>query len=325
LKHRTTVAALLATAAILIGACADSTTTAPAPSMDFTTNTTFKVRNPKTHVLEVVPRPTFSGGGENVMAAITGSGSMQATILPANSPGMSAGKDGSITYTYTDSARNTHHAIFLYAGAGPPTAVQSYVNTKLVSVTALTWTRVPGGYYNSKQVLQAVSRSGTALGSYTEIGEVEVVTAPCNPKVDPNCGPPKMVLNTGPNMMQKGLGYLGLALANVCFPSDALAQFGMHFADCALQWFAWGFAFAGVYGAAASDLAAPGAVALAVSAWGLASVALKLLVDCMVQHDQTASTGAIGGGGGAGGGGSDGDKICEMGSFAAHCTTPFTL
>jgi len=54
-----------------------------------------------------------------------------------------------------------------------------------------------------------------------------------------------------------------------------------------------------------------------------------LLIDCMIANDTVASGGFGGSGGFASGGGTGGAgggyNDCLEGSYAAHCTTPFTL
>jgi hypothetical protein len=54
-----------------------------------------------------------------------------------------------------------------------------------------------------------------------------------------------------------------------------------------------------------------------------------LLIDCMIAND-SVSSGGFGGAGGSGtgggtGGASGGSTDCLEGSYAAHCTTAFTL
>ena len=69
-----------------------------------------------------------------------------------------------------------------------------------------------------------------------------------------------------------------------------------------------------------------------IGALGTAAAMEDLLIDCMIANDSVASGGFGGsgggfasGGGGTGGTGGGGYNDCLEGSYAAHCTTPFTL
>lgn len=173
----------------------------------------------------------------------------------------------------------------------------------------------------SKSVTSMFSKSGTALASYTLVGEYTQTTAPCNPRINPSCPPAQTVRNVGP--MQKAIGYAALALAYSCAPADALAQWGMNFADCFGEWMLYGAAVASLYASAGLTLDGVGLATIG-AAYGAAVWAMKALVDCMVAHDRTASSGFGGGGAaGAGTGGGGNDPTCDSGG--AGCLEAYVL
>jgi hypothetical protein len=320
---------LVASAAIVLGvtSCTDSArTTAPGDAPQyFVTTTQLSMLNPKTHAMEVVPQEQTN----RVMASIvTGGTTQDVAVIPTSARGISQGGSGSLVYDFKDSTGRMHHSVLLYGGSGPPMAVQAYMNKKLISTTALTWTRTSGGYYNSKSVMRVVNpNTGGQVGEYTQIGELTTTTKPCNPKLTDNCGPQQTVRRVSP--IQKAIGLAVYGLAKACASTAAAQGCSYCFSECFQWWLIWAYSFGQVYSAAAADLAVPGAAMAALTQIGFASIALQGLVDCMVKADSRArgfsSAGTGMGGGGTGGGAPASDKTCLEGSFAAHCTTAFTL
>jgi hypothetical protein len=333
MHHRIAITTVAA-AALIFGACADQEggarlSTEPregAPMLNAVTTRSAAIVNPRSHRLETVTAASTPGG---VSASIVGGTSVSASYamqVGAYEPGI-APTYGEGSWTFTDSLKHLHKIVLLYrTGGGPPAAMQHYTDGSLVSTTAYTWMKTSTGYLRTRSFMQSV-RNGTLVGTYT--------TVTTFPKSPINPGPVQTVqLEPRPDVspVQRTLGAVAYALAFAFAPQDATAQ-GFYFYACRQQWLHYVGSAALLSGAAAALAAAPELTPLLVTTFVglLASTAAleDLLIDCMIANDSLASggfgsggyAGAGGGTGGAGGGYDD----CFQGSYAAHCTTPFTL
>lgn len=309
MRHRLVKIAIAATTLLTV-ACATERLLEPTP-MRFATTSSMSVMNPKTHQLETVTVPplrTVPG----VSASYVGSGTDGAVLVATGAPGL-APSSGHVSYSYSDSLHRANKVVVIYRpGGGPPAATYHFLGTQLISTTALSWAHISGGWYISRATTSLVSPTGTTLGSYTLASTYTQTTQPCTKTVTTNCGPPQMV--RGPVSPARRLaGYAALALAYSCAPTDALAQWGMHFADCFDQWLLYGIAMAALYGTAGLVPDGPG-IAMMASVYGAAVYALKQLVDCMVSHDNAAA--AFGGGGSGAAGGAGDNASCDNGGLS---------
>jgi len=310
-------AALLAAMAV---ACSDSTNPEVSPTA-YQSQASIQILNPKTGELT-----TYAPGFK------TGSGVMLSTTAPTQAPAMliadndaSVSKSGPahLSVTTYDAQSHKNQIIYLYSQAGPPTAIQHYIDGKLITETKNTWTKISGGWYRSLTTLQVINpTSGAILGSEAVQGTYTVVTKPCNPaQPGTNCAPPQVVINNAP-LTHKLAGYAGLAIANIFAPADALAQSGLPglFGPCTTEWLKYQAAGLALAIAAVALAACPECLiteaAFAAAMYACAEAENSLL-DCELK-----SQGYAGGGGGSGGAGSGGggDWGCGAGIVTQACT-----
>ena len=331
MHHRIAVIAV-AVIALTIAACADQEggsrlSTEPGnatPALDFVTRGSAAVVNPRSHRLETVAPASTPDG---VSASIVGSTSTSYAIqVGSYEPGISTSA-GSGSWTFTDSLKHVQKIVLLYrTGGGPPAAMQHYTDGALVSTTAYVWLKTATGYLRTRSYMQYV-RNGALVGTYTTVTDL--------PKSPLTPGPVQTVRLVHPPTVspaQRTLGSVAYALAFAFAPQDATAQ-SFYFYACRQQWLHYAGSAALLSGAAAAVVAAPELTpALATSFVGLLATTAAmedLLIDCMIANDSVASGGFGGSGGFASGGGTGGAgsgyNDCLEGSYAAHCTTPFTL
>jgi hypothetical protein len=239
--------------------------------------------------------------------------------VASSAPGV-ARTGGRASWSFIDDAKHVQKLVMLYrTGGGPPAAVQHYTDGVLVSTTAFAWAKTPTGWVRTRSYLQ-VLRSGALVGTYT------TTSVPAPPSK--GGGPIQTVqLDRAPaaGAMQKTLGGIAYALAFAFAPQDATAQ-GFYFYSCRQEWLRYAAAAAVLAGTAAAIAAAPEFTPALLTAFAAAlatTAALEdVLIDCMLRHDSVST-----GGFGSGGGGSwpPGKWDCFEGSYAAHCTTAFTI
>jgi len=314
-----------AAAVLVVAACADQEGgrwlgTEPgegAPTVRYETRTSAAVVNPKTHRLETVTAgPVASGVSASVVGVSVTTDGLQVAL---KAPGV-AYTAGSASWTFTDSTMHVHKIVFLYrVGGGPPAAMQHYTDGKLVSTTAYSWTKTSSGWARTRSYMQSV-RNGVLVGTYTTTSVVRTTSGgyPQTVRLD---RPPAV------SPLQRALGSIAYAAAFAFAPQDATAQ-GFYFYACRQQWLRYAGAAAVLAGAAAALAAAPELTPILITTFigALATTAAleDALIDCMIANDSLASGGfGSGTGGSAGSGGVD--DSCLEGSYAAHCTTAFTL
>lgn len=293
--------------------------------LGYVTTRSAAIVNPRTHRLETVSAASTPNG---VSASIAGGTTLSSTnVMQVGSyePGV-APASGQGSWTFTDSLNHLHKIVLLYrTGGGPPAAMQHYTDGALVSTTAYSWLKTSTGYLRTRSYMQSV-RNGSLVGTYTTL-----TTLPKSPLNPGPVQPVRLEHVPGVSPIQRTLGTVAYALAFAFAPQDATAQ-GFYFYACRQQWLHYGVAAALLSGAAAAIAAAPELTPALVTAFiatlGTAAAMEDLLIDCMIANDSVASggfgSGGYGGGGGTGGAGG-GYNDCLEGSYAAHCTTPFTL
>jgi len=332
MQHRTAISAIVA-AALIVGACSDQAggnplSTEPAtapPAATYVTTTSVAIVNPKTHRLETVTTHTAPAGvSASIAGGTTTYNGMQ--VFP-NEPGV-APVAGHGSWTFTDTLKRVQNLVFLYrTGGGPPAAMQHYTNGVLVSTTAFVWGKTTQGWVRTRSYMQSV-RNGSLVGTYTTVTSIAPSGTGTTPVQPVRFDRPPVV---GP--VQHALGTVAYALAFAFAPRDATAQF--YFYDCRQEWLRYAGAAALIAGAGAALAAAPELTPVLltgfIAALATAGAMEDVLIDCMLAHESVASGGfgtggfSFGGGGGGTGSGSAGDTDCLEGSYAAHCTTPFTL
>lgn len=322
MQHRIAIMAGAA-AAFIIAACADQAggkrlSTEPGdtnPVVRYVTSGSAAIVNLKTHRLETVtPGPGRSGVSASV---VVGGSSGDGLQVASNAPGV-ARMGGRASWSFIDDAKHVQKIVMLYRIGGPPAAVQHYTDGVLVSTSAYTWAKTQLGWVRTRSYMQSV-RNGALVGTYTTTtvaakpgtgGPIETVRREHAPALGP---------------VQKALGTLAYGLAFAFAPQDATAQ-GFYFYPCRQEWLKYGGSAALLSGAAVTLAAAPELTPVLVTTFiGLlaTTAALEdLLIDCMLRND-SLSSGGFGGGGSAGWPPEKWD--CFDGSYAARCTTAFTL
>lgn len=324
MKHRMAFAALAASA-IIAGACADRDggerlMTEPSGGkamVSYVTSSSAAFVDPRTHRLTPV---TADASHTGVSASISaGSISTTAFQLSDNDPGI-ARTGGKAIYKFTDDSHHQQAIVLLYRSTGgPPAAMQHYTDGVLVSTTAYGWSRTSSGWLRTQSVMQSL-RNGVLVGTYS------TATAPAKP--GSGGGPVETVmLERAPvaSPMQKAVGAFAYGLAFALGPEGAKAQTYSVY-DCRIDWLRY-VGSAVVLAAAASAIgAAPVLTPILISAFvaALTSTAIyeDQLLDCILSHQSLAS-GSFGSGGASTW--PSGKWDCFDGSYAAHCTTAFTL
>jgi hypothetical protein len=324
MKHRMAFAAMAA-CAIIAGACADQDggerlMTEPSggrPVVSYVTSSSAAIVDPRTHRLTAV---TADASHDGVRASISaGSVSTTAFQVLDNEPGV-ARIGGRTIYKFTDDSHHVQEIVLLYRSTGgPPAAMQHYVDGVLVSTSAFGWMRTSGGWLRTQRVMQSL-RNGVLVGTYT------TATAPGKP--GSGGGPVQTVmLEHAPvaSPLQKVVGAFAYGLAFALGPDDAKAQtFSIY--DCRLEWLRY-VGSAVVLAAAGSAVGvAPALTPILISTFVAALTTTAIyedqLLDCILLHQGLAA-------GGFGSGGAStwpsGKWDCFDGSYAAHCTTAFTI
>ncbi|MEP7067098.1 MAG: hypothetical protein ABI889_13770 [Gemmatimonadota bacterium] len=326
LHHGITVLAVFATA-FVVGACADregggrlpTEPGATTPVAHYVTSRSASVVNPQTHALEVVGAESGPGG---VSASIVGGSTISDGMeVSFGEPGV-ANIGGRASWAITDTTRHVQKIVFLYrAGGGPPATMQHYIDGVLVSTTAYSWVKTTTGWVRTRSYMQAV-RNGALVGTYTTTTALAMITPG---------GPAQTVrLERSPGVapLQRALGAAAYALAFAFAPQDATAQ-GFYFYACRQEWLRYAAAAAVLSGTAAAIVAAPELTPALLTGFAAAlatAAAMEdLLIDCMLAHDSVASGNLSGSAGGGSTAWPTGKWECFEGSYAAHCTTAFTL
>jgi hypothetical protein len=326
MQHRIAVMALAA-GALIIAACADQNggrrlATEPGdtnPVVRYLTSRSAAIIDPKSQLPIDMTSDAWRGRG-GVSASVVGGTSTDAGMqIASNAPGV-ARTGGRASWSFIDDAKHVQQIVMLYrTGGGPPATVQHYTDGVLVSTTAFSWARTSTGWVRTRSYLQVV-RGGALAGTYT------TTSVPAPP--GKGGGPAQMVrLDRAPTVspVQRALGSVAYALAFVFAPQDATAQ-GFYFYQCRQEWLRYGGAAAVLAGASAAIVAAPEFTPALLTAFAaaLATTAAfeDALIDCMLRYD-SLSTGSFSSGGS--GSWPPGKADCLEGSYAAHCTTAFTL
>jgi hypothetical protein len=326
MKHRIAVAACAAVALFAV-ACSDTDTrglaTEPGPSA-LDRNTHYST----TGVAAVVGANHLRASAS--VAAPSGQG--DPLIVNSGEPGIAKG-GGYRLSSFIDGSKHRHTIAMLYpVSGGPPVAVQHYVDGKLVSTNAFTWSRAGSQWVRTRSFLQSV-RDGRLYGTYT------TTTSAGGPVTPPGGGGgPKPTVRlthpAPPNALQRALGTAAYDLAFAFAPDEANAQ-SPAFSECSQQWLRFAGALAAVISIELSiaemPVITPVAYGQLASALAALAAAEDALLDCVLAHQPTPlidnwSTGmGSGSGGGSGSGSGGGSKDCLEGSYAAHCSTALTL
>lgn len=327
MNHRIAIAAVTMVAATLTAAaCADSSAGPRTPPAQYSTTESFQILNPNTGVLTEYKQGIRSAPGVSLstMAPV----SAPAMLIADNNPSVSRVGAYHLGVHTVDDKKHAHDIIYLYAGSGPPTAVQHYLDGKLVTETKNTWVGISGGWYRSLTTLQVLNpTNGKVLSSMAIVGTYTAVTKPCNPKIT-YCAPPRIVMNDHIPMGRRMMGYAGLGFANLFAPADALAQSGIPglFGPCTQEWLTYqaaGLALA-VSAVALAGCPECGATeALFAAAMYACAKAEDALLNCELRSQGYADAGGGGGGGlgaGSASGGGGGDyNGCGNGIVTEAC------
>jgi len=324
MNHRLIIAAAAMVAATLTAvACADSSAGPSAAPAQFGSTESIRILNPKTGVLTEYKQGLHSVPG--VSLSTTYAAPAPAMLIADNNPSVSRVGAYHLGVHTVDANNHSHDIMYLYAYSGPPTAVQHYIDGKLVTETRNTWVKISGGWYRSLTTLQVLNpTNGTVLSSRAVVGTYTVTTQTCNPKIT-NCPPPNIVMNDRTPMGRRMAGWAGLAFANAFAPADALAQTGIPsiFGPCTQEWLTYqaaGLALA----AAALALAACPECAVTEAAFAAAMYACAkaedALLNCELRAQGYADAGTGDGGSAGGGGGGSGDyNGCGGGIVTEAC------
>lgn len=304
------VAALIVAGGIV--ACTDAT--APVET-GYSTTVELRVLNRTTGQLELVAPTALNVKGLALSTAAPQS--LPAFSVSNTSPLLSKGFVSS-SVDYKDAHGVPNHVKEFWCRTGGPVCSHYHTaNGKLLSATAFTWTPVAGGFLNTRATTTFYAPSGSAIGSNTVVGTYTVATKPCNYHGPTPCPPAQMVQNR----VRHAFGSAVLRLAMVT-SSPALAQFGMHFLDCPLEWAAYLGAALSLEGAAAAPPPLDGAAA--GGAYVTMGIALWYLEKCMLKGDTGPSPLFPGGGGGGGSNGLAGSQEDDCSSGGAGCLVLYT-
>ncbi|HLB10949.1 MAG TPA: hypothetical protein VK617_15520 [Gemmatimonadaceae bacterium] len=330
--------AAIAVAALIIGACADRGDgasrlfTEPGwevgkgdAQLNYVATASASVVDPRTHRLQPVRESVKRSPG--VSASITAGGTGSLLLVPFGSPGL-AKTSGYYAMRFTDQSLHKHTVILLYSlFGGPPAAMQHYVDGAISSTTTYSWKKVTAGWLRTTSFTRAV-RSGTLVGTYS-------TTTTTTTGVPPSGGggpaiPVRLEHQPQPNGVQRLLNSVAYSLAFTLAPQDASAQIvSPAIGACLQEWLKYAAAAGVVVGIEAliaeAPVLTPFLAAQLATALALLGAAEDLLLNCLISHQPGTFMFFGGGGGGAGAGSGGGDSDCLAGSYAAHCTTPFTL
>lgn len=333
MKHRIAVAAIAA-AALIAGACGERDGgTSPLftePGVSgrepaYITTGSASIVDPRTHQLRVVKPSDASAAGVSASIA-SASGSGAAFRVTNGSPGIEK-SEGYKIMKFVDASKRQHALVMLYPHfGGPPVAVQHYVDGVLASTTAYQWQRTSWGYQRASSLMRVVQK-GQLVGTYSTTTTI----TPTNPGNGGGGGPAipvRLERPDSPHGFDRVLGGVAYALAFSLAPQDASAQ---TMGVCTQEWLRFAAATATLIAIEFIVFEAPMLTPLLMSQYASAVAlemsALDALLNC-VFNNWSGPEQFYGGGGGPSGGGSAGggvDNTCLEGSYAAHCTTPFTL
>ncbi|MEO6211055.1 MAG: hypothetical protein ABIQ10_13130 [Gemmatimonadaceae bacterium] len=333
MKHRMGVAAIAATA-LIAGACGERdggsaplftepgiSGSAPA----YITTTSASIVDPRTKQLRVV-KPSELATAPGVSASIAAGGMGQGLQLANGAPGI-AKSDGYYVEKFVDASKHQHALVLLYGHfGGPPAAVQHYVDNALVSTTTYAWQKTSTGWLRTASLTRAVQK-GQLVGTYSTTTTTTTPTTPGKGGGGPAI--PVRLERPAPRGLDRVLGRVAYALAFSLAPQDASAQASPAFGACAQEWLRFAAAAAIVIGLDFVIADMPAVTPLIMSQFAAALAQLgaaeDALLKCVLEH-QPGTFQFFGGGAGPGGGAGGGvDNTCLEGSYAAHCTTPFTL
>lgn len=334
MRHRIAITALAA-AALIAGACADQgagshgLATEPGSGESPTGNDNYSTTGIATVV--VGPKQRLQGGKASASSVgasasvVAGSGTLPVVIIEDGLPGL-APRGGRVTNSFVDASLHHHTLSVLYgANGGPPAAIQHYVDGALVSTNAFTWQHTTRGWVRTRSYLQTV-RHGTLAGSYISTTTITGGSGGGGATMA------RADRITPPGALRRLVGYAAYRLAFAFAPQDASAQ-NLALTACRQQWLKYAAAAAVVAGLTAVIVDMPVITPLVITQFGgalaLLAAAEDALLECVLANQPTplmnnwGTTGGSGGGGAGGGGTPPAD--CLAGSYAAHCTTPFTL
>ncbi len=334
MKHRMAVAAIAA-AALIIGACADrgdgtsrlftepgGETGKSEAQVNYVTTSSASVVDPRTHRLQPVRESVKRSAGVTASIAASGTGSL--LLVPFGSPGL-AKTSGYYAMRFTDQSLHKHTVILLYSlFGGPPAAMQHYINGSVASTTTYSWQKTSTGWLRTTSFTRAI-RSGTLMGTYSTTTTAVPPSGGGGPAI-----PVRLEHQPQPNGVQRLLNGVAYSLAFTLAPQDASAQIVSPAINaCMQEWLKYAAAAGVVVGIEAVIAEAPVLTAFLAAqlatALALLGAAEDLLLNCLIANQPGTFMFFGGGGGGAGTGSGGGDSDCLAGSYAAHCTTPFTL
>jgi hypothetical protein len=334
MKHRMAIAAIAA-AALIIGACADRGDgasrlfTEPGGEggkgdvqVSYVTTSSAAVVDPRTHRLQVVRQDVQRAGG--VSASITAGGTGSLLLVPNGSLGI-ARSSGYYAMRFTDQSMHKHTLLLLYSSfGGPPAALQHYVDGAIASTTTYSWQKVSTGWLRTASLTREV-RSGALVGTYSTTTTIVPTGGGGGPAI-----PVRLEHQPQPNGVQRLLNSVAYSLAFTLAPQDASAQIASPaLGACLQEWLKYAAAAGVVVGIEALIAAAPALTPILaaqfITAAALLVAAEDMLLRCLIANQPGTFMYFGGGGGGAGTGSGGGDSDCLEGSYAAHCTTPFTL
>ena len=334
MKHRMAIAAIAA-AALVIGACADRGDgasrlfTEPGGEggkgdvpVNYVTTGTASIVDPRTHRLQPVRQSAERSGG--VSASITAGGTGSLLLVPNGSPGL-AKTSGYYAMRFTDKSLHKHTVVILYSlFGGPPAAMQHYVDGAIASTTTYSWQKVSTGWLRTTSFTRAV-RSGALVGTYSTTTTAVPPSGGGGPAI-----PVRLEHQLQPNGVQRLLNSVAYSLAFTLAPQDASAQIvSPAIGACLQEWLKYAAAAGVVVGIEAliaeAPVLTPILAAQLATALALLAAAEDALLNCLLSNQPGTFMFFGGGGGGGGTGSGGGDSDCLAGSYAAHCTTPFTL
>jgi hypothetical protein len=331
MRYRIAVAAITATA-FVVGACADqdgggsrfSTEPGGATESRYVTTGIASLLDPRTHRMRVVGAIAPNSPG---VSASLSAGGVGGTLQIANgSPGI-AGGAGYYRANFVDQSRHAHTVITLYSSAGgPPVAMQHYIDGTLQSTTTFSWQHTSGGWVRKGSFMRVISKN-TVVATYSTT--TATTTAPTRPGSPAGPAiPVRLEHLPGANALQRMIGRVAYAAAFSFAPQDASAQISGAFIVCSQEWLRFAATGASVIALTAviADIPTVSLILASqyASALALFMAAEDALLRCVMENQPSGVFHGFGsaGGSGASGGGSD---DCLEGSYAAHCTTPFTL
>lgn len=322
MKHRIAVAACAAVALIAV-ACSDSDSdsrrlaTEPGPSV-LDQNTHYST----TGVAAVVGANHLTPRASATVAPPADQASP--LIVVSGEPGL-ATTGGYRLSSFVDGSKHRHTISMLYpVTGGPPVAIQHYVDGKLVSTNALTWSRTGSQWVRTRSLLQSV-RDGRLYGTYT------TTTTVTPPGGTGGTQPMVRLTHPAPNAFQRAIGTAAYDLALLFAPQDATAQ-SPAFSACSQEWFRFTAAAATVIALeiamASAPVIGPAAIAQLAAALAQLAAAEDALINCVLAHQPSPTmdnwSSGMGSGSGSASGSTEG-KDCLEGSYAAHCSTALTL